>query len=95
MCAVLYQLLQLLKLWHELVGIYWGNGKENGNYYNMIGNILGLYWGNGKENGNPQTPPELGANPTAARAAAAPTASADLGHHAAALCLASGTYCRV
>ena len=23
----------------------WDNGKENGNYYNIIGYILRLYWG--------------------------------------------------
>ena len=41
------------------------NGKENGNYYSMLGlywengkengnyySMLGLYWENGKENGN-------------------------------------------
>ena len=28
--------------------LYRDNGKEHGNYYN----ILGLYWDNGKENGN-------------------------------------------
>ena len=28
------------------------NGKEDGNYYIIIGYILGLYWDNGKENGN-------------------------------------------
>ena len=28
------------------------NGKENGNYYIIIGYILGLYRDNGKENGN-------------------------------------------
>ena len=27
-----------------ILGLYWGNGKENGNYYI----ILGLYWDNGK-----------------------------------------------
>ena len=27
--------------------LYWDNGKENGNYYNIIGFILGLYWDNG------------------------------------------------
>ena len=31
-----------------MLGLYWDNGKENGNYYSM----LGLYWDNGKENGN-------------------------------------------
>ena len=43
-----------LSSWHvpteiaELLGIYWDNGKSNGNYYR----ILGIYWDNGKENGN-------------------------------------------
>ena len=36
----------------SILGLYWDNGKENGNYYS----ILRLYWGhigtNGKENGN-------------------------------------------
>ena len=27
---------------------YWDSGKENGNYYS----IMGLYWDNGKETGN-------------------------------------------
>ena len=31
-----------------ILGLYWDNGKANGNYYS----ILGLYWENGKENGN-------------------------------------------
>ena len=45
-----------------ILGLYWDNGKENGNYYSIYwdngkenGNynsILGLYWDNGKENGN-------------------------------------------
>ena len=40
-----------------IFGLYWDNGKENGNYYNglyrsYMGLILGLYWDNGKENGN-------------------------------------------
>ena len=45
-----------------ILGIYWDNGKENGNYRDyrglyrgymgIIGGILGLYWDNGKENGN-------------------------------------------
>ena len=40
-----------------MLGLYWENGKENGNYYNglyrdYIRVILGLYWDNGKENGN-------------------------------------------
>ena len=33
-------------------GIFWDNGKENGNYYSIMGYILGLYRNNGKENGN-------------------------------------------
>ena len=28
-----------------ILGSYWDNGRENGNYYNIIGYILGLYWG--------------------------------------------------
>ena len=28
------------------------NGKENGNYYVIVGYMLGLYWGDGKENGS-------------------------------------------
>ena len=37
-----------------ILGLYWDNGKENGNYYNGLYRIyiLGLYWDNGKENGN-------------------------------------------
>ena len=31
-----------------LLGLYWYNRKENGNYCS----ILGLYWDSGKENGN-------------------------------------------
>ena len=31
-----------------MLGLYWDNGKENGNYYS----ILGLYWDSGKENGS-------------------------------------------
>ena len=31
-----------------ILGLYWDNGKSNGNYYS----ILGLYWDDGKENGN-------------------------------------------
>ena len=31
-----------------ILGLYWDNGKENGNYYSIIGNTLGLYWDNGK-----------------------------------------------
>ena len=34
------------------LGLYWGNGKENGNYYSIVGSIWALYRGNGKENGN-------------------------------------------
>ena len=30
-----------------LIGLYWGNGKSNGHYYN----VLGFYWDNGKVNG--------------------------------------------
>ena len=32
----------------DLLGLYWNNGKGDGNYYSL----LGLYWDNGKENGN-------------------------------------------
>ena len=28
-----------------ILGLYWDNGKENGNYYSLLGYILGLYWG--------------------------------------------------
>ena len=41
-----------------ILGLYWDNGKENGNYRDsreyirIIGYILGLYRDNGKENGN-------------------------------------------
>ena len=42
-----------------ILGLYWDNGKENGNYrgyrdyIGSIGVILGLYyWDNGKEHGN-------------------------------------------
>ena len=47
--------------WGTLFGLYWDNGKENGNYYNglyrdyrdYIGIILlGFYGDNGKENGS-------------------------------------------
>ena len=31
-----------------ILGLYWDNGKENGNDYS----ILGFYWDNGKENGS-------------------------------------------
>ena len=36
-----------------LLGLYWDNGKENGNYYDglykgILRGILGLYWDNGK-----------------------------------------------
>ena len=37
------------------LGLYWDNGKENGNYRNYgdyIGVLLGLCCDNGKENGN-------------------------------------------
>ena len=30
------------------------NGKENGNYYSIMGYIITLCWDNGKENGNNQ-----------------------------------------
>ena len=30
------------------MGLYWDDGKENGDYYS----ILGVYWDNGKENGD-------------------------------------------
>ena len=30
-----------------ILGLYWDYGKENGNYYSIIGYILGLYWGLG------------------------------------------------
>ena len=38
-----------------ILGIYWDNGKENGNYRDYrdyIGVMLGIYWDNGKENAN-------------------------------------------
>ena len=34
--------------------VLWDNGKENGNYYGLVGfyrDVLGLSWGNGKEKG--------------------------------------------
>ena len=34
-----------------MFGLYWDNGKENGKYFFITGDILGLYWENGKENG--------------------------------------------
>ena len=37
------------------MGFIYGNGKENGNYYNGVRfnrDYIGLYWDNGKENGN-------------------------------------------
>ena len=34
-----------------MLGLYWDNGKENGDYYSKL-NILGLYWDNGEYNGN-------------------------------------------
>ena len=34
----------------EPEGLYWDNGKENGNYYEY--GMLGLSWDNGKYNGN-------------------------------------------
>ena len=43
---------RVIRVIYRDYGVYWGymgnNGKENGNYYS----ILGLYGGNGKENGN-------------------------------------------
>ena len=36
----------------DILGIYWDNGKENGNYYIIIGDVLGIYWDNGKDHGN-------------------------------------------
>ena len=35
-------------IYRSILGLYWDNGKENGNYYG----IFGLYRDNGKENGN-------------------------------------------
>ena len=40
-----------------MLGLYWDNGKEHGNYYSglyraYIGVMWGSYWDNGKENGN-------------------------------------------
>ena len=39
---------ELLKILKVLSGLYWDNGKENGNYYVglVFKVILGLYWGN-------------------------------------------------
>ena len=45
------------------IGLYWGNGKENGNHclgFRVVVSqnkgppmsYIGLYWGNGTENGN-------------------------------------------
>ena len=36
----------------DILGLYRDNGKQNGNYYSIIGYILWFYWDNGKENGN-------------------------------------------
>ena len=36
------------RTWSREWGIYWDNGKDNGDYYS----ILGLYRDTGKENGN-------------------------------------------
>ena len=33
-----------------LLGFYWDNGTENGNYRDYI--EVGFYWDNGKEKGN-------------------------------------------
>ena len=30
-----------------IVGLFWDNAKENGNYYSIMGYMLGLYWDNG------------------------------------------------
>ena len=36
-----------------MLGLYWDNGKENGNYYIIVyRGYIGSYWDNGKENGN-------------------------------------------
>ena len=35
-----------------MLGLYWDNEKENGNYSRIIGFIRGLYANGGKENGN-------------------------------------------
>ena len=34
------------------MGLYWDNGKENGNYYYVGFSVIWGYWDNGKENGN-------------------------------------------
>ena len=34
-----------------ILGLYWDNGKESGNDYNMLG-LYGLYGDSGKANGN-------------------------------------------
>ena len=39
-----------------ILGLYWDNGKENGNYYSILGL---LYRDNGKENGNYYSTPDL------------------------------------
>ena len=28
-----------------ILGLYWDNGKENGNYYSIVGYKLGIYFG--------------------------------------------------
>ena len=38
----------ILGLGFRVLGLYWDNGKDKGNYYS----IWGLYCHNGKENGN-------------------------------------------
>ena len=35
-----------------VVGLYRNNGRENGNYYIIMGSVLGFYRKNGQENGN-------------------------------------------
>ena len=32
-----------------ILELFWDNGKENGNGYNIIEYILGLYWDNGEK----------------------------------------------
>ena len=52
LCANMYGVARVSTWSHDLsnrvyIGLYWGyigdNGKENGNYYSIIGYILGLY----------------------------------------------------
>ena len=37
---------------YSILGFYWDNGKENGNYYSNNRVILGILRDNGKENGS-------------------------------------------